>query len=95
LTILSQALLGFEHKLTHLDGHNITLGRKGVTQPGTSNSSPLHRSADPPCVGFVHVMKGEGMPVFGSDLHGDLYVEYKVVLPLELSPPMRQSESLL
>ena len=29
-----QALLGFEHKLTHLDGHNITLSRKGVTQPG-------------------------------------------------------------
>ena len=33
-----QALLGFEHKLTHLDGHNITLSRKGVTQPGTSRS---------------------------------------------------------
>jgi len=35
------------------------------------------------------------MPIFGSDYYGDLYVEYKVVLPLELSPKMRRSESLL
>jgi len=35
------------------------------------------------------------MPIFGSDFYGDLYVEYKVVLPLELSPKMRRSESLL
>ena len=32
--------------------------------------------------------------MFGSDYYGDLYVEYKVVLPLELSPEMYQSESL-
>ena len=32
------------------------------------------------------------MPVFGGDLHGDLYVEYKVVLPLELSSKMRRSK---
>lgn len=70
---VDEALLGFEHKLTHLDGRNITLSRKGVTQPG-----------------FVDVIKGEGMPVFGTDLHGDLYVEYKVVLPLQLSPKMRR-----
>ena len=35
------------------------------------------------------------MPVFGSELHGDLYVEYKVVLPLELSSKMRRSRSPL
>jgi DnaJ-class molecular chaperone len=35
------------------------------------------------------------MPIFGSDSYGDLYVEYKVVLPLELSPTMRRSKSLL
>ena len=34
------------------------------------------------------------MPIFGSDSYGDLYVEYKVVLPLELSPKVRQGESL-
>ena len=38
------------------------------------------------------MVKGEGMPVFGRDSHGDLYVEYKVVLPLELTPKMRKSE---
>lgn len=70
---IEEALLGFERKLTHLDGHNVTLSRKGVTQPG-----------------FVDVIKGEGMPVFGRDSHGDLYVEYRVVLPRELSPKMRQ-----
>jgi len=70
---IDEALLGFEHELIHLDGHNVTLSRKGVTQPG-----------------FVDVIKGEGMPVFGRDSHGDLYVEYKVVLPLELSPKTRK-----
>lgn len=93
-----QALLGFEHKLTHLDGRNITLSREGVTQPGTSNRPAcivlmlipfIHRA------GFVDVVKGEGMPIFGTDSYGDLYVEYKVVLPLELSPKMRRSKFLL
>lgn len=35
------------------------------------------------------------MPIFESDSHGDLYVEYKVVLPLELSPKMRRGKSLM
>jgi len=70
---VDEALLGFEHKLIHLDGRNVTLSRKGVTQPG-----------------FVDVVKGEGMPIFGTDSYGDLYVEYKVILPLELSPKMRR-----
>jgi hypothetical protein len=34
-----QALLGFEHKLEHLDGHVVTLKREGVTQPGNSQLS--------------------------------------------------------
>lgn len=42
-----QALLGFEHKLTHFDGHNITLSRKDVTQPGTPNSLPVRAGANP------------------------------------------------
>jgi DnaJ-class molecular chaperone len=45
--------------------------------------------------GFVDVIKGEGMPKFGTDFYGDLYVEYKVILPLELSPNMRRSKFLL
>jgi DnaJ-class molecular chaperone len=31
---VSQALLGFERNLTHLDGHIVQLKRTGVTQPG-------------------------------------------------------------
>jgi len=34
------------------------------------------------------------MPIPGSGSHGNLYVEYKVILPLELSPKMHKSKSL-
>jgi DnaJ-related protein SCJ1 len=75
--MILQALLGFERNLTHLDGRTVTLSRKSVTQPG-----------------YVQVLKGEGMPYFNRpDLHGDLYVEYNVVLPTELTPQMRRSKS--
>ncbi|KIY44036.1 DnaJ-domain-containing protein [Fistulina hepatica ATCC 64428] len=40
--------------------------------------------------GFVQVVHGEGMPVFEQSTYGDLYVEYNVVLPLELSPDTRR-----
>lgn len=74
-----QALLGFDRNLTHLDGHIVRLQRSGVTQPG-----------------FVEVIEGEGMPRFENHhLHGDLYVEYNVVLPTELSPHMRKSTAPL
>jgi len=66
---VEEALLGFERNLTHLDGHVVNLKREGVTQPD-----------------FVQVVKGEGMPRFDEpSLHGDLYVEYTVVLPATLS----------
>ena len=90
----SQALLGFDHKLTHLDGHNITLSRKGVTQPGRWNPPVRAGWCSSARTGFVDVIRGEGMPVFGSGSHGNLYIEYKVILPLELSPKMRKSKSL-
>ncbi|CAK5283781.1 unnamed protein product [Mycena citricolor] len=67
---VEEALLGFERNLTHLDGHIVTLSRKGVTQPG-----------------FVQTIEEEGMPHFESNTHGELYVEYNVVLPRELSTP--------
>ena len=44
--------------------------------------------------GFVDVIRDEGMPIYGSDSYGDLYVEYKVVLPLELSSKMRRGRFL-
>jgi DnaJ-related protein SCJ1 len=72
-----QALLGFTRNLTHLDGHVVSLVRKGVTQPG-----------------FVQTIKGEGMPLFERPTsYGDLFVEYNVVLPTQLSKETRQSES--
>ncbi|KAH8118021.1 DnaJ-domain-containing protein [Phellopilus nigrolimitatus] len=70
---VDEALLGFEHNLTHLDGHIVTLRRDGVTQPG-----------------FVQTIKDEGMPVFQENAFGDLFVEYNVVLPTELSAEMRK-----
>jgi DnaJ-related protein SCJ1 len=74
LTVHAQALLGFTRNLTHLDGRVISLERKGVTQPG-----------------FVQTIKGEGMPHFESpSSFGDLFVEYIVVLPTQLSTQTRQ-----
>ena len=70
-----QALLGFTRNLTHLDGHVVPLVRKGVTQPG-----------------YVQTIKGEGMPLFERPTsHGDLFVEYIVVLPTELSKETQKS----
>ncbi|TFK28105.1 DnaJ-domain-containing protein [Coprinopsis marcescibilis] len=40
--------------------------------------------------GFVQVIRGEGMPEFNSAQRGDLFIEYNVVLPLEISPPTRK-----
>ena len=45
-------------------------------------------------LGFVQVFKGKGMPHFGSrSAKGDLFVEYNVILPLEVSPETRLSMS--
>ncbi|KZS88124.1 DnaJ-domain-containing protein [Sistotremastrum niveocremeum HHB9708] len=66
---VEEALLGFERNLTHLDGHIVELKRDGVTQPG-----------------LVQIIKGEGMPWFENpSMHGDLFVEYTVVLPTSLA----------
>ncbi|KAL1696894.1 hypothetical protein GGG16DRAFT_42294 [Schizophyllum commune] len=77
---VGEALLGFERNLTHLDGHVVTLRREGVTQPG-----------------HIQTIPGEGMPIFGKDgppgdthSHGDLYVEYAVVLPQEVDGKLRR-----
>ncbi|GAA6009049.1 hypothetical protein JCM10207_004077 [Rhodosporidiobolus poonsookiae] len=65
---VAEALLGFKHTVTGLDGHDIVLSRTGVTQPG-----------------FVDVVHGEGMPIYHLSGHGDLFVEYQVVLPPALN----------
>ncbi|KDQ59262.1 hypothetical protein JAAARDRAFT_33989 [Jaapia argillacea MUCL 33604] len=72
-----EALLGFERNLTHLDGHIVELKRKGVTQPG-----------------FVQFIPEEGMPFYDQPAyHGDLYIEYNVVLPTELTSDTRKKLS--
>ncbi|KAI0661750.1 DnaJ-domain-containing protein [Cubamyces menziesii] len=40
--------------------------------------------------GYVQTIKGEGMPIFEGTGYGDLYVEYNVVLPSEISPETRK-----
>jgi DnaJ-related protein SCJ1 len=88
-----QALLGFERNLTHLDGHIVTLKRKGVTQPGIWIIMLNWPRRPDMVLGYVQTIKGEGMPVFEHSTHGDLFVEYNVVLPTALSKDAKQSES--
>ncbi|EDR08522.1 uncharacterized protein LACBIDRAFT_179223 [Laccaria bicolor S238N-H82] len=40
--------------------------------------------------GFVQTIKGKGMPNFGQSSTGDLFVEYNVILPVEISSHTRQ-----
>jgi len=87
--------LGFERNITHLDGHEVHVLRKGMTQPGELEWSVLRRfrrlnitSAS----GFVMKVPGEGMPVFEGHGHGDLFIEFNVVLPEQISPELRKSE---
>lgn len=45
---------------------------------------------------FVQIIKGEGMPRFEDpSLHGDLYIEYTVVLPTTINVDQRRSEYIL
>ena len=66
---LHDALLGFEHTLPHYDGHAIRLARTTATQPG-----------------HVSVIHGEGLPIPDEERrhsqdHGDLFVEFQVIVP--------------
>jgi DnaJ-related protein SCJ1 len=67
---LEQALLGFEKKFKHLDGHEVYIDRRDqVTKPG-----------------LLIRMKGEGMPVYQSwGDAGDLLITIVVNLPEQLN----------
>lgn len=43
--------------------------------------------------GFVDVIHGEGMPIYHLSGHGDLFVEYQVVLPPTLTSQQREGPS--
>jgi DnaJ-class molecular chaperone len=87
--------LGFDRNLTHLDGHVVRLVREGVTQPGQFLWSTLRLKTEKPGPGFVQTIEGEGMPLFERSGHGDLFIEYNVVLPTTLTPQTRRSEYCL
>lgn len=75
---LHEALLGFDKSFTHYDGHKFDLKRSGPTQPG-----------------HVQRVPGEGLPIpldeqEGDATHGDMYVEYAVVIP-KLSARQRKT----
>jgi DnaJ-related protein SCJ1 len=36
----------------------------------------------------------EGMPIFEGQGHGDLFIEFNVVLPERISPELRKSQSV-
>jgi len=40
--------------------------------------------------GYVQTIKGEGMPIFEQSNYGELFVEYNVVLPMEVSPDLKK-----
>jgi DnaJ-related protein SCJ1 len=64
-----------------------------VTQPG--KLLPFIRLVYGPLnffVGYVQTVEGEGMPLYGTDNFGDLFVEYNVVLPVELNSDIRRSK---
>lgn len=91
-----QALLGFRHTVKGLDGHDIVLSRTGPTQPGPSEEALFLRSVSinaRTLAGYVDVVSGEGMPIYHLTGHGNLFVEYQVVLPPTLTPKQREGKS--
>lgn len=70
---LPDALLGFVDVFPHMDGHNVTIAR-------------IKRVTQ---AGQVVTVKGEGMPIRGSDRRGNLYVEYELVLPDRVEGALR------
>ena len=67
---LSEALIGFDYSIKHLDGATVGLSRKGVTPPGFVQKlkglgMPKHE--------FSHES-------------GDLFVEYQILFPAILTP---------
>ena len=72
---LKQALLGFNVKIKHLDGHEVEVskGPGQITQPGE-----------------VMRIREEGMPKYGmASEKGDLLVTFKIRNPETLTPEQR------
>lgn len=70
---LAEALLGFTASIEHLDGHNVTLQRSGVTQPNQV---------------VEYLNEGMPKHDFPSEF-GTLFVDHQVYLPSHLSPEQK------
>ena len=83
---LQEAMLGFTKEMLHLDGTKFVLcGGNCETSATEANSwtPETWRVVQP---GQVEVLRGKGMPKYQqSNAHGDLFIEYQVVLPSTLT----------
>ena len=85
---LSEALLGFERNLTHMDGRTVTIRRDGVTQPGfvsviDNEGMPVH--------GTMISDAADGDVRAGRDMiFGHLYLEWQLVLPETVDPALQK-----
>lgn len=71
---LRDALLGFEKKIKHLDGHEVVVKSTSVIQPRED----------------AHIqIEGEGMPIPKTTKHGDLYVQLSIEFPETISAEAR------
>jgi DnaJ-class molecular chaperone len=87
---LGEALCGFSRTIPRLDGKTLVLhSPRGAHQRNSKRQDGYNKERSPPIMirdGDVHVLKGKGMPKRrpGGDgiEFGDLYVQYKVEMPL-------------
>ena len=85
---LSDALLGFERNITHMDGRTVTIRRDGVTQPGfvsvvDNEGMPVHGT-------MVSGAPEEDTHAGRDMLFGKLYLEWQVVLPETVEPALQK-----
>ncbi len=76
---LSDALLGFERNLTHMDGRTVTVKRDGVTQTGFV--SVVDNEGMPVQGTSLSEASDDEMRAGRDMLFGKLYIEWQLVLP--------------
>jgi len=76
---LLDALVGFEKRFQHLDDHEVIISKKDITKPNQ-----------------IFVVQREGMPHHNYPSEkGDLYVEFKIDMPAELSEHQKEQFKIL
>lgn len=87
---LVEALVGFEHEITHMDGSKVELKRKAVTPPGYIQQIDNQGKFSLNHVSIV------GMPIFNGDgARGKLFVEYTVVFPVGMKFSGSDKETIM